>query len=74
MMMRDDDAAGTSTGDSDRDFAMQMVPHHQEAIEMAQAELQGGIDPQLRKMAEKIIAAQQKEIAELQEWLMREQK
>lgn len=57
------------TGDADRDFALQMIPHHQGAIAMARIELQHGSDPQLRKMAEDIIAAQEKEIGELNSWL-----
>ncbi len=57
------------SGDPDKDFAAMMIPHHQGAIEMAKIELQYGTDPQLKAMAEKIIAAQEKEIAELQDWL-----
>jgi uncharacterized protein (DUF305 family) len=58
-----------STGDPDKDFARMMIPHHQGAIDMAKAELQHGDDPQLRELAEKVIAAQEQEIAELQAWL-----
>lgn len=57
------------TGDADHDFAMMMRIHHQGAVEMAQAELANGKDPQMRKMARNIIAAQKKEIAELDRWL-----
>ncbi len=57
------------SGNPDKDFAAMMIPHHQGAIEMAKIELQYGTDPQLKAMAEKIIAAQEKEIAELQDWL-----
>ena len=58
-----------SSGDVDVDFARMMIPHHQGAIEMAKAELADGKDPELRKLAEEIIAAQEKEIAFLQQWL-----
>jgi uncharacterized protein (DUF305 family) len=56
------------SGDADRDFAMMMIPHHQGAIDMAKIELQYGKNSQLRAMAEKIIAAQESEIAELKKW------
>jgi hypothetical protein len=39
------------TGDVDRDFVSMMVPHHQGAIDMAQAELRYGRNEQLRRMA-----------------------
>lgn len=50
------------TGDVDRDFVAMMVPHHQGAIAMAQAELKYGHNEQLRRMAQQIVAAQQQEI------------
>jgi DUF305 family protein family protein len=51
------------SGDVDRDFVSMMVPHHQGAIDMANAELKYGHNEQLRRMAQQIAAAQQKEIA-----------
>jgi uncharacterized protein (DUF305 family) len=48
---------------------MMMVPHHQGAIDMAEIELKYGKDPDLRKMAEKIIHAQKEEIADFKKWL-----
>ena len=55
-------------GDADKDFVMMMMPHHQGAIDMAKIELKYGKDKQLRKMAEDIIKAQEKEIAEMKKW------
>jgi len=51
------------SGDVDRDFVAIMVPHHQGAIDMAQAELRYGHNEQLRRMAQEIIVTQQQEIA-----------
>jgi uncharacterized protein (DUF305 family) len=59
------------TGNQDRDFARQMIAHHQGAIEMARTQLARGNDSRLRKMAGEIIAAQQREIAELNAFLDR---
>ncbi|MES2188534.1 MAG: DUF305 domain-containing protein [Pseudomonadota bacterium] len=57
------------TGNADVDFAMMMKIHHQGAIDMAQAELKNGKEPQMRKMAQSIIAAQKKEIAQFDKFL-----
>jgi uncharacterized protein (DUF305 family) len=51
------------TGDVDHDFVAMMVPHHQGAIDMAQAELQYGQNPQLKTIAQEIIVGQMQEIA-----------
>lgn len=50
------------TGDVDQDFVAMMVPHHQGAIDMAQAELRHGHDERLRRIAQEIIVEQQQEI------------
>ena len=67
--MHEDMTAKPMSGDPDRDFAMMMIPHHQGAVDAAKVELQYGKDEELRKMAQKVVDAQQKEIAELQKWL-----
>lgn len=60
------------TGDADRDFVAGMLPHHQGAVAMAEVELRYGHDPELRQLAQDIIAAQQKEIAFLIAWKARQ--
>lgn len=57
------------TGDSDVDFVTGMIAHHQGAIDMAKVVLDHGKDPQIRKLAEEIIAAQEGEIAFMKSWL-----
>jgi uncharacterized protein (DUF305 family) len=57
------DMAVKPMGDVDHDFVAMMVPHHQGAIDMAQAELQYGQNPQLKTIAQEIIVDQMQEIA-----------
>ena len=54
------------SGDVDSDFVSMMRPHHQGAIEMAQAELRYGHNERLRRMAQEIIVTQQQEVAAMQ--------
>lgn len=62
------------TGNADIDFARGMIPHHQGAVEMAKVVLAFGKDPQIRKLAEEIIKAQETEIAFMQDWLKKNAK
>ena len=62
------------TGKPDKDFVLMMMPHHQGAIDMAKVELQYGTDPELRQLATDIIAAQEKEIAQMKDWLSKNSK
>jgi len=57
------------TGDADHDFLVMMVPHHQVAIAMSNAEIQNGKDQKVIALAKSIIAAQQQEINQMQGWL-----
>jgi len=57
------------SGNPDVDFAAMMRIHHQGAIDMAQAELKDGKNAQIRTLAKNIIAAQKKEIAQLDKFL-----
>jgi hypothetical protein len=50
------------TGDVDRDFVAMMVPHHQGAVDMANAELKYGNNEQLRRLAQHIVTSQEQEI------------
>jgi uncharacterized protein (DUF305 family) len=62
-------ASAKRTGDPDHDFASEMIPHHQGAIDMAKVELLYGKDPVLRRMAQEIIVSQQQEISVMQRQL-----
>ena len=57
------------TGDADVDFRVHMIPHHQGAVDMAKVALKHARDPDTKKMAQKVIDDQEKEIAEMQAWL-----
>jgi uncharacterized protein (DUF305 family) len=65
---------GSMAKNIDVAFVCGMIPHHQGAISMAKAELKYGKDPFTRKLATGIIAAQQKEIAEMLDWLKKQSK
>jgi uncharacterized protein (DUF305 family) len=56
----------TPTADVDREFAAMMIPHHQGAIEMAQAELRYGKNERLRRIAQGIVVEQLQEISALE--------
>jgi uncharacterized protein (DUF305 family) len=57
------------TGKPDLDFAKGMIPHHQGAIDMAKVELEFGKDPEIKKMAEGVVAAQTSEIELMTKWI-----
>lgn len=55
------------------DFARAMIPHHQGALDMAQVALQYAQDDEIRRIAQKTIDDQTKDIKELRSWLERHQ-
>ncbi len=57
------------SGDVDKDFAMMMKMHHQQALAMAKVEIEHGKSAQLKAMAKKMIKDQTSEIGQLDKWL-----
>ncbi|MFN4284010.1 MAG: DUF305 domain-containing protein [Alphaproteobacteria bacterium] len=72
-VMDRDMAAMPMTGKAGVDFAAMMIPHHQAAIDMANAYLASGDkDPELTQLSREIVAAQEREIAFLRGWLAKQ--
>lgn len=59
MMM---DMAVKPSGNVDADFTAMMIPHHQGAVDMAEAELHYGHNRKLHRIARNIIAGQRQQI------------
>jgi uncharacterized protein (DUF305 family) len=60
---------GMMAEDPDVAFACGMIAHHQGAIDMAEVELKHGDSDEAKKMAQKIIDDQTREIGEFKQWL-----
>ena len=69
MMGMDGMQKMSMSGDIDKDFAMMMKMHHQQALNMAEMQLAHGKSPEMKAMAKQIIVAQKKEIAQFDKWL-----
>ncbi|WP_296405193.1 DUF305 domain-containing protein [Psychrobacter sp.] len=67
--MHEDMMKGTTANNADVAFAKEMLSHHKGAVEMAKIQLKYGKDETMRKLAEDIIAAQENEINQMNNWL-----
>jgi uncharacterized protein (DUF305 family) len=59
---------GSADANYDLRFIDAMTPHHQGAVVMAKEALQKSKRPEIKKLSQEIIKAQNKEIAELKQW------
>ena len=64
-MMSDGSAMGQNI---DQHFIVQMIPHHEGAIEMAKIALERSKRPEILSLADGIIEAQEKEINDMSSW------
>jgi uncharacterized protein (DUF305 family) len=55
--------------DPDVAFMQGMLAHHRGAVEMSKVALRHATDAKARDLAQRVIAAQQEEIAEMEAWL-----
>ena len=55
--------------DIDKDYAEQMIPHHQSAVDMAKVYLKYGKQKDLLKLCDDIVNTQTSEIQQLKTWL-----
>ena len=62
-------SAAAAFNDADATFASQMIPHHQQAVEMADLALRKATTAEVKNLATAIKAAQDPEIKQLSGWL-----
>ena len=62
-------ASVANVSDADVSFAQLMIPHHQQAVEMADLALSRKTSPEVKQLAEQIKAAQGPEIEMMSTWL-----
>lgn len=61
----DDEGSSSKARETDGAFIVEMIPHHESAIEMAQIALERAQHPEVKKLAGAIVAAQEEEIRDL---------
>lgn len=59
---------GKTGDDFDRAFIKHMIPHHQDAIDMANMALENAKHEEMKTLARDIISAQQREIDQMKQW------
>ena len=64
----DDRGAEAKTPLNEREFMAMMVPHHESAVRMARLALEKAQHPQVRRLAQGIIASQEGEITRMRAW------
>ena len=63
------DSSGGQFNDADVTFAQSMIPHHEQAVEMATMASEQASSPEVKQLADKIAAAQGPEIDTMTGWL-----
>jgi uncharacterized protein (DUF305 family) len=67
-MMRMDGDLGKADDEFDLRFIDGMIPHHEGALTMAQQALEKSDRPELKQLSEEILASQQAEIDQMNQW------
>ena len=65
----DGSTAARDHNDDDVTFAQQMIPHHEQAVQMSRMAARAATSPEVKALAAKIEAAQGPEIETMQGWL-----
>ena len=68
MSMKTDLDALKKAPDFDKEFVRQMIPHHQMGVMMAKMASECASHPEIRTLAQSMIASQSAEIAQMQGW------
>ena len=68
MQMSADSLKGKTGDDFDAAFITEMIAHHKGAVEMAKLSAANAKHDEIKQLSNDIIAAQEKEIAQMQQW------